>query len=157
MITPYLFRFTVTALAMALSFAPSTTAKEPQTGLPKLTLSAGGHSIRVDVAATDDTRQKGLMFRTKMAPNEGMLFVFEQVGYHAMWMRNTPLPLTVAFIDDKGAVVSLHDMEPFNETVTHQATGPVRYALEMNLGWFAKHRVKVGDTVKGLDKAPKPK
>lgn len=130
-------------------------AKEPQKGLPSITLSAGGQPIRADVAATDATREKGLMFREKMGKNEGMLFVFSSVGYHAMWMRNTPLPLSVAFMDEAGKILSIHEMEPQSES-THQSAGPARFALEMNKGWFATHKVKVGDAIKGLDKAPKP-
>ena len=130
-------------------------AKEPQKGLPVITLSAGGQSIRADVAATDPTREKGLMFREKMGKNEGMLFVFSNVGYHAMWMRNTPLPLSVAFMDEAGKIISIHEMQPFVETI-HQSAGPASYALEMNKGWFVANKVKVGDAIKGLDKAPKP-
>ncbi|HEX4858983.1 MAG TPA: DUF192 domain-containing protein [Usitatibacteraceae bacterium] len=141
---------------MALFLAGGTESREPQSNLPSMTLHAGGVAIRAEVAATDETRQKGLMFREKMAKNEGMLFVFAEIGYHAMWMRNTPLPLSVAFIDPSGVIVSIHDMEPFTE-VSHQAAGPSRYALEMHKGWFAAHKVKVGDAVKGLDKAPKPR
>jgi uncharacterized membrane protein (UPF0127 family) len=129
---------------------------KPQAGLPKLTLSVGGQSVVADVAANDATREKGLMFRTKMAKNEGMLFVFPQIGYHAMWMRNTPINLSVAYIDDKGKIISIHEMEAFNETA-HQALGPARFALEMNAAWFSQHNVKAGDTVGGLERAPKPK
>ena len=71
-------------------------------------------------------------------------------------MRNTPLPLSVAFIDDAGKILSIHEMEPFSET-NHMATGPAKFALEMNLGWFVTHKVSVGDRILGLEKAPKPK
>lgn len=142
-----------TSLVQAQSPAGNGT---PQMGLPKLTLSAGGQAISADVAATDESRQKGLMFRASMGKNEGMLFVFPQIGYHAMWMRNTPLNLSVAYLDEQGKIVSIHEMQAFNET-SHQALGPARYALEMNAMWFAQHKVKQGDTIKGLEKAPKPK
>ena len=143
------------ATGFASAQNPAGDAK-PQTGLPKLTLSAGGQTITADVAATEQTRQKGLMFRTQMGKNEGMLFVFPQLGYYAMWMRNTPINLSVAYLDEQGKIISVHEMEAFNET-SHQALGPARYALEMNAMWFSQHKLKVGDTVKGLDKAPKPK
>ncbi len=129
---------------------------KPQTGLPKITLTVTGQTISADVAATDETRQKGLMFRSKMGNNEGMLFVFPQVGYHAMWMRNTLINLSVAYLDEGGKIVSIHEMEAFNET-SHQALGPVRYALEMNATWFSRHNVVPGDVIQGLGKAPKPK
>jgi uncharacterized protein len=151
------FQFACAALACTIVLATSlASAEEAQTGLPKIALTAGGQSIRADIAATDETRQKGLMYRKSMGKNEGMLFVFTEVAYHAMWMRNTPLPLAVAFVDASGTIVSIHEMEPFSET-THQAHGPSRYALEMNKGWFAANKVKVGDRIKGLDKAPAPR
>jgi uncharacterized protein len=134
--------------------APAHGKDEPATGLPTISLKAGNQTIRADVAATDASRQKGLMFREKMAKNDGMLFVFSELAYHAMWMRNTPLPLAVAYMDDTGKIISIHEMKPLTEDA-HQATGPVRYALEMNGGWFTANKVKVGDTIKGLEKAPK--
>jgi hypothetical protein len=122
--------------------------------LPTMELKIGGQTVHAEVAVTDETRQKGLMFREKLGKNDGMLFVFSQVAYHAMWMRNTPLPLSVAFMDEHGKILSIHEMQPHTEN-SHQAAGPARYALEMNAGWFASYRIKAGDVVKGLEKAPK--
>lgn len=149
-------RLALFALAALIAVnVPLASAKEPVATLPAITLTAGSQTIRAEVAATDETRQKGLMFREKMARNEGMLFVFPDIAYHAMWMRNTPLPLAVAFMDQAGKIVSIHEMQPRTET-SHQAAGPARYALEMNSQWFAKNNVKAGDVIKGLEKAPKP-
>ena len=125
------------------------------TGLPVISLKAGSQTIQAEVAATDESRQRGLMFREKMGRNEGMLFVFPQIAYHAMWMRNTPLPLAVAFLDDRGKILSIHEMQPFTEQ-SHQAAGPARFALEMHAGWFSANRLVAGDMIKGLDRAPKP-
>lgn len=152
-----LAQFTLIALVsvLAAGFTPAW-SKESAPSLPTIVLMAGSQAIRAEVAATDDTRQKGLMFREKMAKNAGMLFVFSEVAYHAMWMRNTPLPLAVAFMDESGKIVSIHEMQPFTDT-THQAAGPARYALEMNGDWFARNKIKTGDTIRGLEKAPKPK
>ena len=136
--------------------SPLAWSKDPVALLPTMTLKVGNQTIHVEIAATDETRQKGMMFREKMASNAGMLFVFPDIAYHAMWMRNTPLPLAVAFMDDAGKIVSIHEMLPFTET-THQAAGPARYALEMNSEWFTRNQVKAGDTIKGLERAPKPK
>ena len=149
---------TVVLVAATNTFAdrPAPPEGKPQTGLPTLTLKAGSHIVRADVAHTEATRQIGLMFRQKMATQEGMLFVFPEVGYHAMWMRNTLIPLSVAYLDERGTIVSIHEMEPLSE-VSHQAAGPVRYALEMNAGWFGSRKIHAGDTIKGLDKAPKPR
>lgn len=149
-------RLAVFALTALFSVAvPPALAKEPITTLPTITLKVGGQTVHAEVAATDETRQKGLMFREKMAKNEGMLFVFSDIAYQAMWMRNTPLPLAVAFMDQSGKIVSIHEMQPHTET-SHQAAGPARYALEMNSQWFTKNKIKAGETIKGLDKAPKP-
>lgn len=129
---------------------------QPQPRLAAITLHAGGHKIVAEVAATDKTREVGMMLRTKMGKDEGMLFVFDKPAYYGMWMKNTLIPLSVAFMDDKGVIVSIHEMLPQTET-NHQAAGPARYGLEMNAGWFAAHHVKAGDTISGIDKAAKPK
>lgn len=144
------------ATAVLLHIGHTHAKDQPQTGLPTISLKVGDQTIRADVAANDETRQKGLMFREKLARNEGMLFVFPQLAYHAMWMRNTPLPLSVAYMDDSGKILSIHEMQPFTED-SHQAAGPARYALEMNAGWFASNKIKTGDSIKGLEKAPKPR
>lgn len=128
---------------------------KPQTGLPTIVLKVGGQSVRADIANTEATRQTGLMYRQKMGKQEGMLFVFPDIGYHAMWMRNTLIPLSVAYINERGVILSIHEMQALTE-VAHQSAGPARYALEMNAGWFSANKVTVGETIKGLDKAPKP-
>lgn len=147
--------FSTLAFAAALLAPPVFAKDQPGSKLPVMTLKAGTQTVQAEVAASDETREKGLMFREKMGKNEGMLFVFSQLGYHAMWMRNTPLPLAVAFMDDAGRILSIHEMEPFTE-ISHQAAGPARFALEMNAGWFRNNGIKVGDAIKGLEKAPKP-
>jgi uncharacterized membrane protein (UPF0127 family) len=136
-------------------FATEPAAKDTNPVLPAMALKVGSQSVKVEIAATEEARQKGLMFREKLARNEGMLFVFSEIGYHAMWMRNTPLPLAVAFIDGSGKILSIHEMQPHTE-ITHQAAGPARYALEMTGGWFKANKVNVGDLIRGLDKAPNP-
>ena len=128
---------------------------KPQTGLPTISLTVGSQSVRADIAHTEATRQIGLMFRPKMGKQDGMLFVFPEIAYHAMWMRNTLIPLSVAYMNERGVIVSIHEMQALTEAV-HQAAGPVRYALEMNEGWFGSNKINVGDTIKGLEKAPKP-
>ena len=148
----------VVGLASTNTFADNSALPDgkPQTGLPTITLKAGVQNVRADIANTEATRQLGLMFRKKMGVLEGMLFVFPEIGYHAMWMRNTLIPLSVAYMDERGTILSIHEMQPLSE-VAHQSAGPARYALEMNAGWFGANRINVGDTIKGLDKAPKPK
>ena len=124
--------------------------------MPVLPLSAGIHLIRAEVAYTFDTRMKGLMFRESLGPNEGMLFVFPDVQLHCMWMKNTPTPLSVAFIDENSVIVSISDMQPHSET-SHCAAAPARFALEMNRGWFVQKGIKAGAKIRGLDKAPAPR
>lgn len=117
--------------------------EEPQRNLPRVTLSAGMHLIQAQVAATPEQRATGLMFRTDMPVNEGMLFVFEEPAGQCFWMKNTLLPLTAAFVADDGTIVNLADMQP--QTLdSHCSVKPVRYVLEMNQGWFAKRGLKAG-------------
>jgi uncharacterized protein len=136
-------------------YSPANTqeANIPQTGLPQIALTAGMHVIKADVADRSDTRSKGLMFRRSMEQHQGMLFVFDRKEPHCFWMRNTPLALTIAFLDDDGKIVNLADMKAHDET-NHCAAQPVRYALEMNQGWFGKRHLKAGSRIAGL---PKPK
>jgi uncharacterized membrane protein (UPF0127 family) len=124
--------------------------------MPMLELNAGIHLIRAEVANTFDSRARGLMFRKSLGANNGMLFVFTDLSAHCMWMRNTYVPLSVAFIDEQGRIVSVHDMQPLDET-SHCAAKPARYALEMNRGWFAQKGIKPGAKIGGLDKAPPPR
>ena len=140
---------------VAQTRAADTESGKPQPTLPIITLTAAaGIKIRTEVANSEPTRNLGMMFRTRMGRNEGMLFVFERPGYYAMWMRNTLIPLSVAYLDSDGVIVSIHEMAPRTEN-PHQAAGPVIYALEMNANWFANNNVKPGDRIVGLDKAPK--
>jgi uncharacterized membrane protein (UPF0127 family) len=121
--------------------------------LPILELSAGIHLIRAEAASTFEARAQGLMFRKHLGPNEGMFFVFPQSELHCMWMKNTLIPLSVAFVDEKGKIVSISDMQPQTET-SHCAAAPARFALEMPAGWFAAKGIKSGTTIQGLEKAP---
>lgn len=121
--------------------------------MPVVELSAGVHRIQAEVAHTHQARTKGLMYRRSMPSNQGMMFVWPQEGRHCMWMRNTYLPLSVAFIDDQGRIVNVSDMAPRSEDL-HCAAQPVRYALEMNQGWFAARRLERGARIAGLEKLP---
>ncbi len=124
-----------------------------QAQLPLLELFAGMHRIEAEVAATSDSRQVGMMQRTIMPPQRGMLFVFPEVAKHCMWMRNTLLPLSVAFLDESGRIINVEDMQPKTEN-NHCSTKPARYALEMNLGWFRSRGLGAGFSIAGIEKAP---
>ncbi len=119
--------------------------------LPTVQLSAGMHLIRAEVAADVSTRMQGLMHRESLAPNAGMLFIFEDAAIHCMWMKNTLIPLSVAFIDQGGAIINVADMQPHSEQ-SHCASAPARFALEMTKGWFAQRGVKPGMKLGGLEK-----
>jgi len=114
-------------------------------------LKIGAHRIKVEVAQTDGEREKGLMFRKQMGRDDGMLFIFDEPAYHAMWMKNTLIPLSVAFLDAQGTILNILDMEP--QTLdSHAAAGPAIYAIETNKGWFEAKKIKAGDRVTGLPK-----
>ena len=121
----------------------------PQPTLRTTKLTAGIHVITAEIASTPQSRMIGLMMRERLAPNHGMVFVFEDKSQHCFWMRNTLIPLSIAFIDDDGTVVSIADMSPKSEASTCPQR-PVRYALEMDQGWFAKRGVAAGQKISGL-------
>ena len=121
--------------------------------LARIELAAGMHRIDAEVVNTQETRMLGLMNRKEMPAHHGMLFVFDADGRHCMWMKNTLLPLAVAFIDADGRIVNVEEMKPQTEDV-HCAARPARYALEMNAGWFSRRGVKAGTALSGIEKAP---
>lgn len=140
---------TALRLCLALAFvagAQAQTAAQPK--LDAVTLTAGMHNIRAEVARTPLQHQTGLMFREQMAPHEGMLFVFDGLERRCFWMRNTLLPLSAAFIADDGSIVNIADMQPQTDQ-SHCSAQPVRFVLEMNQGWFAKRGIKPGFKLKG--------
>ena len=118
--------------------------------LPTTKLNAGIHVIQAEVASTMGTRAQGLMQRKSMPQGAGMLFLFDEDAVHCMWMKNTLIPLSVAFIDERGRIVNIADMQPLDET-THCASRPARYALEMNQGWFKQRGIVAGTPIQGLE------
>jgi uncharacterized protein len=143
------FRLLVLAVASLLVALPAAAQLQtPQPKLPTVALSAGMHNIVAEVASTPQQRQIGMMMRTQMAQHEGMLFVFEQPTRQCFWMRNTLLPLAIAFIADDGRIVNLAEMQAQTDD-SHCSTEPVRYVLEMNKGWFDKRGIKAGARLRG--------
>lgn len=146
-----LVRLRCLAAALFLGLAIPALAEAP---LPVLRIQVAGHALKVEVVTTPQQMARGLMFREKLGTNDGMLFVYPDPGYHGMWMMNTLIPLSVAFIDGDGRILNIADMEP--QTVDrHVAAGPARYAIETNRGWFASRKIKAGDKVTGLPAPPK--
>ena len=115
----------------------------------RLPLTIGGQTIQVEVAATQQQRQQGLMGRTHLPADSGMLFVFDMPGRHCFWMRDTPLPLSIAFIDAAGRIAGFADMQPRTDTL-HCPNTEVRYALEVSQGSFLRQGLMSGARIQGL-------
>lgn len=142
-------RRTLIACTLALCAGFSQAQEKPQMSLKRAALSVGMHRIDAQLALTPEQRQIGLMWRKSMPTHEGMLFEFEQPSQKCFWMKNTLIPLTAAFVADDGTIVNLVDMQP--QTLNpHCSEKPVRYVLEMNLGWFAKKNIKAGSKISGI-------
>ena len=120
-----------------------------ETQMPVTELTVGMFRIEAEVAANDEHRQRGLMQRKTMATNRGMVFVFNEPQRHCMWMKNTLLPLSVAFLDDEGRILNVEDMKPQTED-NHCAAKPARFALEMNQGWFRQKGLGAGVKINGV-------
>ena len=138
--------------AQAQTLAPPA----PQTDLPRSTLQLGKGQLQVQIASEDRERAIGLMSRTSLGANEGMLFVFPTADKQCFWMRNTLIALSAAFLADDGRVVNLADMQPLSDEA-HCSEKPVRYVLEAKQGWFAAHGIKAGSTVVGTPFKPHKK
>src|SRR5262249_39773866 len=108
----------------------------------------GSHTLRAELAATPEQRQRGLMGRDRLADNEGMLFVYkvDKPGLW-YWMKDTPTPLSIAFIDKDYRIINTADIAPLDETTHYTTAAPCRYVLEVAHGWFTDHDVKPGDVV----------
>ncbi|EXF45607.1 exported protein [Pseudomonas sp. BAY1663] len=131
------------ALLMSLFFAPLAQAAEP------LSLQLGTHRLEAEYAVTAEARRRGLMRRTELAADGGMLFRFDEVRHHCLWMKDTPLPLSAVFLDEDGVIVDLFELEPLS-TAVRCSQAPARYALEANRGWFEARGIGLGGRVEGL-------
>ena len=140
--------FRAACLSTVASLGGLAVGQEMPQRLPAVRLSIGMHAIQAEVAKSPDERSTGLMFRKSMPTNDGMLFIFEQPGQQCFWMKNTLLPLAVAFVADDGSITNIDTMKP--QTLdSHCSTKAVRYVLEMNDGWFAKRGIKPGMKIHG--------
>jgi uncharacterized membrane protein (UPF0127 family) len=136
------------ALLLALVVPVVQAQNGPQPRLQTIELTAGMHVIRAELAITPQQQATGMMFRTEMPGNEGMLFVNDEAGQRCFWMRNTLIPLSIAFLADDGTIVNIADMAPRSDD-SHCSAKPVRYALEMRQGWFAKRGIQAGTRLRG--------
>jgi hypothetical protein len=143
---------TLLAIVAGAAFAFAASAQTGPQSLPKTRLNAGIYNIDAELARTGDEREIGLMFRSSMGTSDGMLFVFEERAQQCFWMKNTLIPLDVAFIGDDGAIVNIDQMKA--QTLdSHCSAKPVRFVLEMNDGWFAKRGIRAGQKLRGLPPA----
>ena len=137
--------------ASALLISSSIVLAQVNTGLPTVELKTGIYRIQAELADTPKAREVGLMNRTSMPTNSGMLFIFEQKAGHCFWMNNTKIPLSIAFIADDGKIVNIEEMQA-ETTNNHCPKAAVRYALEMNKQWFAERVIVPGTVIQGLPK-----
>jgi len=136
----------IEGVTLALIIFSWTSAAQSQS-LVKIPLYLNDKEIWAEVAKTPQERAKGLMGRKHLGPQEGMLFIFENEDYHAFWMKDTLIPLSIAFIDKEGRIVRITDMKPLTSE-SHSPPAPILYALEMKKGWFSANGIKVGDILR---------
>ena len=138
----------------AILFAASLSAAPTVVELPTVPLTINGNKLTVEVARTPEQQMTGLMYRFSLKPDHGMVFVFDRSEQRAFWMKNTYIPLSIAFVAPDGRIVNIEDMAPRDES-SHLSAGPAMYAIEMRKGWFAERGIRAGDRVSGLP-SPNP-
>lgn len=124
-----------------------------KSGLAVVTLTIDGQAVEAEVANREATRMAGLMFRREMGKNHGMIFIFPDSQIRAFWMKNTVIPLSIAYIDSRGVILNILEMPPETED-SFYSKGNAQYALEMNSGWYKARGIQAGDRVEGLKAAP---
>ena len=140
----------VVAFCLFLLVASAFAQETAQVALPSVTLDVAGRAVTAEVADEPQERQTGLMFRDTLSADSGMLFVMPRPERASFWMKNTRLPLSVAYINPGGIIVEIHDLEPLDEKPVPSAFPNIAYALEMRQGWFAENGVLAGDRIRGL-------
>jgi uncharacterized membrane protein (UPF0127 family) len=148
----------VLALALILTstlLAQVPSADSPQPKLPTITLSVGDKTLSTEVADNEEEREKGMMFRKEMPDGTAMLFVLDAPQKPAFWMRNTFIPLSVAYVNTFGMIMEIHDLQPKDERPVSADFDSILYAIEVPQGWFSKNGILPGTMVKGLPAAPR--
>lgn len=143
------------ALLVWVAIAPLRADDSPQPKLPTITLSVGNKTLATEVADTEEEREKGMMFRKEMPDGTAMLFVFDAPQKPAFWMRNTLIPLSVAYVNTLGMILEIHDLQPKDERPVSADFDSILYAIEVPQGWFSKNGILPGTMVKGLPVAPR--
>ncbi len=127
---------------------PGWPAVKAQPKLKTMKLFVGAEEVTAELAMNQIQIATGMMFRTEMAENEGMLFIFARPHRPAFYMKNTKVPLNIAYLDEEGTILELHELQPLNETPVEAASERVQFVLEMNKGWFHRHNVAVGSLIR---------
>ncbi|MDB6052484.1 MAG: hypothetical protein JWN25_7 [Verrucomicrobiales bacterium] len=142
---------------VAVGSAPPTNSAAPaepaiptaaQPTLRKITLYIGTHEMEAEMALSGREMQTGMMFRTNMNTNDGMLFVFPRPTPMSFWMKNTSIKLNAAYIDPEGVIAEIHNLEPFDTNSVFSATDNLQYVLETPQGWFEKNGVGTGTVIR---------
>jgi len=139
----------VLPLFAAILFAAPVSAAPTVVELPTVPLTINGNKLTAEVARTPEQQMTGLMYRFSLKPDHGMVFVFERSEQRGFWMKNTYIPLSIAFVAADGRIINIEDMAPRDES-SHLSAGPAMYAIEMRKGWFAERGIRTGDRVSGL-------
>jgi uncharacterized protein len=135
------FIYSLTGFLFILALLPGCDSLYSQSSR-SMRIKIGGVTADVEVVATSQDRQKGLMYRTSMGQDNGMLFVFPAAEFQSFWMKNTLIPLDLGYFDYRGYLIEVHTMKPDNGEKFYNSSEPVLYAIEMNAGWYAKHNIK---------------
>ncbi len=153
------FLSTLTTLCLAAFLVAcdrsGTSKADAPFALPEIRLDIGSKKVSVEIADTPQTMARGLMFRDSLPENSGMLFVYPTAQQASFYMKNTRIPLSIAYILRDGEIAEIHDMQPFDLTPVTSRSAEIYYALEMNQGWFSSNAIKPGTKISGLPKGPK--
>ncbi len=137
----------LSALSSCSEAGPAETSLSASPSLPRQSLQIGEQVLKVEVASTPESMAQGLMYRKSMPENEGMLFVFPQPQRASFWMKNTRIPLSIAYLDADMTILEIYDLKPYDQRSTVSRSTAIAYALEVNQGWFQKHDIEPGTRV----------
>ena len=140
------FKYIIITFIFALSALPSCAQNQTLKNPILIIQNSAGEKIhlQIEIADTDQKRSQGLMYRKKLDANSGMLFVFPSEQYMRFWMKNTYIPLSIAFIDRQGKILEIQDMKPLDDSIIYSSKSKALYALEVNQGWFDKNSINTG-------------
>jgi len=144
----------ITVILLLAGCAPPVETASSPFGLPTRTLRVHNTPLHVEIADTPAASQRGLMFRESLDPNAGMLFVFPQPKAAVFYMRNTTIPLSIAYLDSDGLIKEIYDLQPLDETAVQSRSDRIQFAIEVNQGWFERHNITPGHKVTGLPPLP---